>query len=173
MKSLITLLAITFSLFVGQFATAQGLGVKLPEVVQVLHDSSQEIDLEIKESTFIPNILGYACPLPALNLEKWQVWGTRLRHNLNNGFMVTGIGLPIHDPNHRFCTGWPSAEEVFGPEFQVGNTIKVQVRIVRELVEWVDHNDVVQMGLRETVSTMLNLTPLSTSATVWIGEAQN
>lgn len=135
------------------------------ETVQVIFDRTQEAKLTVAADTFIPNIQGYACPVPAINLERWQVWNRSLNHNGFGGFGVKVFALKIKNPNMQFCH-WPTAVEVFGEEFVLGAEFKLTIRTVRELVTFTDHNGDERTVLRETISSSLNDKELISQASV-------
>lgn len=84
-------------------------------------------ELLIEDDTFIHNIRGYACPLPAFNLSPNIKYELNLSH-IHNGFRVKTAALALSNPNMRFCN-FQTAQEVFGDEFKVGNTIDVNIDI--------------------------------------------
>ena len=130
----------------------------------IIFDRSNDTALTIKSDTFIPNIMGYACPVPAINLEKHSVWNRALNHNLPN-FGVRTFALKIKDPNMRFCD-WPSATEIFGEEFVVGAEIKLSIRVKRSIGIIVQHDGKEIQVLREVITSELNGKKLISTATV-------
>ena len=125
-----------------------------PDVVETLTDQTRQVELKVKKETFIPNIQGYACPLPAINIPSYQIWDAKLRHNQTFSFGVVGFGLRINDPNMQFCMGWPSPEQVFGVPMNEGDIINLEVRVVRDIVEF-DNNGTITTYLRETITSEL------------------
>ena len=108
--------------------------------------------------------MGYACPVPALNLERYSVWNRSLNHS-NNAFGVRIFALRIKDPNMRFCA-WPNAIEVFGEDFKVGNDIKLSINVKRMIVMVTLHDGTEQKILREVITSKLNGKDLISSASV-------
>ena len=125
------------------------------ETVQIIFDRTQETKLTVTADTFIPNIQGYACPVPAINLDRWHAWNRSLNHSGFGAFGVKVFALKIKNPDMQFCN-WPSATEVFGEDFIVGAEFKLTIRTVRELVTFTDHNGDERTNLRETISSSLN-----------------
>lgn len=146
-------------------ASAQRFDSSNEVVLEVLLDTSQSTVLKIEKDTFIPNIMGYACPVPAINLNRHNVWERALRHNKFAGFGVRSFALQIKDPNMRFCD-WPIATEVFGENFIVGAEVKLEIRTLRELVKFTDHTGAERVILRETISSSLNNKELFSQARV-------
>lgn len=142
-----------------------------PEVIEVLHDQTSEVSLEVAENTFIWNIQGYACPWPGIQIPQWQIWGTALRHRMGGGFMVDGksIALGIVDPNQEFCQGGDDVtpEKVFGISLVPGEKHKLMIRVVRDIVllsNW--DNTKKTKVLRETITTQLGQREIYSEATV-------
>ncbi len=147
MKTLITLM---FVFFANQSHAQWGI----PDVVETISDQTRSVELKVAESTFIPNIQGYACALPAINIPFYQIWDAKLRHNQTYAFGVNGYGLRIQDPNMQFCVGWPSPEQVFGVPMNEGDIINLEVRVVREIVEYKVNGENTTY-LRETITSEL------------------
>ncbi len=141
------------------------------EVVQTLLDETHETTLRVKEDTFIPNIMGYACPVPAINLDRYQAWHRALNHRRGGDFGVKVFALRIKDPNMQFC-GWPSATKVFGEDFKVGAEFRISIRTVREIVKFTNHNGEESTLLRETISSSLNDKELFSEARVALSPRQ-
>ena len=118
------------------------------KVIKVLSDFKHKESIEIQKDTFIHNILGYACPVPAINVSPMVFHFAALKHNRFRSFGVKDFALEVEDPNMRFCE-WPSAFEIFGEEYFIGETVVVKIRTLLEIVERVDGTQ----RLRETVST--------------------
>jgi hypothetical protein len=135
------------------------------ELLEVLLDKTHTTILRVEKDTFIPNIMGYACPVPAINLSRHNVWNRALRHNQYASFGVKSFALQIKDPNMRFCD-WPSAASVFGEEFKAGAEVKLEIRTIRELIKLIDHAGVERTILRETISSSLNNKELFSKAQV-------
>ncbi len=146
-------------------ASAQSFNFANEEVLEVLLDTSHSTVLKIEKDTFIPNIMGYACPVPAINLNRHNVWERALRHNQFAGFGVKSFALQIKDPNMRFCD-WPVSTEVFGEDFIVGAEVKLEIRTLRELIKFTDHAGMERTILRETISSSLNNKELFSQARV-------
>ena len=123
------------------------------EVVRVLLDETNTYTLEIEADTFIPNIQGYACPVPAINIPRYFMYNARLRPTRNLDFGVKEEALSIKNPNMRFCRGMPTAQTVFGEAFKIGKNLPLKLRFLREIVEFVDHEGKTQTMLRESVTT--------------------
>lgn len=124
-------------------------------VPQVIFDESHDVTLRVEEDTFIPNIMGYACPVPAINLNRWQSWHRELNHRGSGDFGVKTFALRIQNPNMQFCH-WPNAQEIFGEDFVVGAEFKMTINTRREIVEVTDHNGKKLTILREIISASLN-----------------
>ncbi len=147
------LIPILFLLSLNVFAQFGGFDPEDFEVEKVLFERVTKQRLKILEDTFIPNIQGYACPVPAINLN-YIPWDVRLKHNPAINFAVTTIGLHIKNPNMQFCN-WPDPKEIFGEEFEIGNELELELLVKRERgildSKWSDSKEVVV----ETVSTVL------------------
>jgi hypothetical protein len=138
------------------------------EVVEVLLEGTKEVTLEVNKDTFIPNVQGYACAVPAINLEPYHTRGRALNHNSRRGFMVKTFALVVGNPNMQFC-GWSSATEVFGSEFVVGAKITLSITTKREIVHNTRNDGRVQKVLVETISSELNGIELISVARVSLG----
>ncbi len=138
------------------------------EVKEVLFERTQEVTVEINESTFIPNIQGYACPVPAINLERYHTWNRSLNHNSFGGFMVKVFALRVANPNMQFCN-WPSATEVFGSGFVVGAKIALEITTKREIIHNTRNDGQVEKVLVETISSELAGVDLISIARVSLG----
>ena len=160
-----TLTILVFGLLSLNMTFAQDFGSGNEVVLEVLVDNTHKTTLIVDEATFIPNIMGYACPVPAINLGRHNSWERALRHNRFAGFGVTTFALQIKDPNMRFCE-WPNATEVFGEDFKVGAEIKMEIRTLREIVKVTDHSGTERTILRETISSSLNNKELFSQARV-------
>ena len=166
MKKVGVLLTLIFIISMAN-TQAQGLIWGDTTVVKTLFEQEREAEMTIVEGTFIPNIQGYACAVPAINLPNHMTWNIALRHN-PHGFMVKNIALAVTDPNMQFCA-WSDQQTVFGPQFKNGNKIKMNLKIVRELVE-IDNGQTIQQAVRETVSSEVNGRALSSVAMLGLGE---
>ena len=133
-------------------ASAQG---QQEEVLEVLFERDFDYSIEIKEDTFIPNIQGYACAVPAINVPRHLFYSTALKHNRYGGFMVKEEALIVANFEMRFCS-WPSVEQIFGPDYEVGKKVKINLKLKREIVlvtnDW-DGKE--RKVLKETLSTKL------------------
>lgn len=125
------------------------------EVVSTIFERSQSTKLVIEEETFIPNILGYACPVPAINLKKYHVWSMALSHGRFGNFGVKEFALRVKNPNMRFCN-WPVATGVFGPDFIVGAEMSLDILVKRDIIKVDNHDGTFTKYLREDISSELN-----------------
>ena len=140
-----------------QGAMAQ-FGGQIPEehtVEQVLVKQTNQRSLKIEADSFIPNIMGYACPVPAINVPKWFVWGLALSHNQGGDFGVKEAALRIDKPDMRFCHFPSSPQEIFGEEYQVGSTVELSVTLTRSIVTFVGWDQKTHRGIHETLTTEL------------------
>ena len=128
--------------------TVSGFALEGETVIKTIQDSSSTRIIKIEENTFIPNIAGYACPVPAINVKKFIFYSAGLKHNRFRNFGVNEYALEVKDPDMRFCN-LPTPVEVFGEEFVVGKIIEVQVRTLLEIIELHSGGQI----LKETVST--------------------
>ena len=138
-----------------------------PEVVRVISEQTRDIEVEVTERTFVPNIQGYACAWPAIDIPLWQVdWHVKLKHSIGGGFMVEGLGLAIRNLDMQFCS-WPTPKEVFGMDLIVGEKIKLHLKIVRDIVNvhsW--DGKTKTLTLRETISSKLGTQEIYSEALV-------
>jgi len=160
-------------LLLAQFAVSSVYAQSFPqgeseEVVELVFEELAESNLIIREDTFIPNIMGYACPVPAINLERHTVWNRALNHRGFGDFGVRVFALRIKDPNMRFCS-FPKAVEVFGEEFKVGAKFKLEIHIKREILKVTTHDGVIHKVLQETISSELAGKELISRARVLLG----
>jgi hypothetical protein len=123
-------------------------------VLETISDSSHETTLTVREDSFIPNIMGYACPVPAINFDKYLIWDRALNHNQFADFGVRIFALKIKDPNMQFCH-YPTALEVFGEDFIVGAEFKLTIRTVRQIIKVIRRDGSERKILRETISSEL------------------
>lgn len=146
-----TLIALAATFFFSLPAFAQ---VKEPEVLEVLFERDFSVSIELKPEVFIPNIQGYACAWPAIDVPSRRLWDMKLFHEMGGGFGVKGTGLAIKNPDMQHC-GWPSPEEVFGSAWVEGAMAQLPVKIKREIVLSEDWNGRKQKMLRETIEASL------------------
>lgn len=118
--------------------------------------------MRIDEATFIWNIQGYACPVPAINLSRIP-WGVDLRHNKFLSFGVTGMGLTISNPNMQFCGMGDTAESIFGEEYQIGVEVTLPIKIQK-----FTYSQGEKKFLNEYVEAELFGVKISSSATIEI-----
>lgn len=94
-------------------------------VVRQIHKTEHTVYLEIKEDSFEPNILGYACAWPGLRAPYVFEYWAKLKHG---GFMGEVLALKRGDLDMQFCAR-PRAVDVFGPDFYVGQQIQFPVTV--------------------------------------------
>jgi len=111
---------------------------------RVIYSQRVQASMQIEADTFIPNIMGYACQMPAINFPLSSSSGLgfvnyylKLSHGsyYDYGVKPGHIGLRIHNPNYRFCAGFRGVKEIFGDQYEVGKKILMDVLILRKLVE--------------------------------------
>ena len=146
-----------------------------PEVVKVISEQTRDIEFEVTQGTFIPNIQGYACAWPAIDIPLWRVdWYVKLQHSMGGGFMVDGLGLAVKDLDMQFC-GWPnSPKDVFGADLIVGEKIKLSLKIVRDIVNvhsW--DGKTKTLTLRETVTSKFGNQEIYSEAMVALEALEN
>lgn len=137
------------------------------EPQEVIFENTQQVTLLVKEDTYIPNIQGYACPVPAINLERYHVWDRRLNHNIG-GFMVKNFALSVVNPNMQFC-GQPSATNVFGTDFIKGAKFIMDITTKREIFHNTRNDGKIEKVLVETITSNLNGINLISSAFLSLG----
>lgn len=125
-------------------------------VIKTLLDETHTATLRVNENTFIPNIQGYACAVPAINVDRWIMRNSRIRRSSYADFMVNFAALTIHNPNMQFCSGWVTAQQLFGEEFKIGAQFELEIHTLRQIVETEDWNGNPITKVIETVSTELN-----------------
>jgi len=95
-------------------------------VVRQISKTKHQLFLTIAEDSFEPNILGYACPWPGLRapflFDNW----TKLHHGRT--FAKDVLPIKKSELEHQFCN-WPSAMDVFGPEFVIGKELEILVTV--------------------------------------------
>lgn len=131
MKILLITLATLISIS-SSHAAFQTLPGKVEKVLEVLYEKTTKATLVIKTDTFIPNIMGHACPVPAINFEKYHADDRKLAHN-KISFGVNIFALEIKHPDMRFCDR-PTATDIFGPDFKLGNKISFSITTKREIL---------------------------------------
>jgi hypothetical protein len=146
---------ITFCMLLSFGLFAQSTEVPQEVVIKTLLDQTHTATLTIEKDTFIPNIMGYGCPVAAINVDRFFFYFSRVRRTLYSDFGVKEEALTIHNPSGRFCTGWASAGKIFGPEYVFGKQVQLEVRTVREIVETEDFNGNTYTKIKEVVSTEL------------------
>jgi len=126
------------------------------EVKEVISQNSRSKTLWIDEDTFIPNVFGYGCPVPAINVKHLTSRDHALNHmELGADFNEKGLALEIRDPKMRFCTHiWDT--EIFGEDFVVGGKIEIELSTKREIIQVTKVDGTVRKVLRETITSELN-----------------
>lgn len=142
-------------------------------LVKTIYDRTQETTLQIEADTFIENIRGYACPLPAINFKRWHAYAKALEHNKYGDFRVKNWAMALKDPNERFCNFWPDAEQLFGSGFRVGADFKLSIRVQRVIYLRALDGNQTELILKETISTELNGVDLISEAEVSLGDPQD
>lgn len=156
MKNMVT--AALLTLTISAHALADTTAVRSEKVLQ---DKTYVTQLLIHDTTFIPNIMGYACPLPAVNIEPENVLPA-LNHRRIFDFGVTFFALRFKDPNMRFCEPFPNAQKIFGDDFKVGATLPLHVHKVLKVVE----ESSGESFMIETIEATLNGVKLDSSVIV-------
>ena len=147
------LLILTLSLSANSIMAANFGDVE--EVIEVISNNTVERTLYVDEDTFIPNVFGYGCPVPAIKIK--YIWKRQqaLNHSRPGGALDEGIALEIGDPRMRFCSHL-TAEEIFGEDFKAGAEMKIDMTTKREILLVTSEDGSARKILRETISGELN-----------------
>jgi hypothetical protein len=142
-------------------------------VLKTVYDRSTDETLLVERDTYIQNIWGYACPVPAVHLNAWHANDRLLRHN--NGFssdIVRRLALEIKDPNYRFCNTIPDMKKLFGEDFKVGAKLKIRIRVVRQVILATTSHGITEKLLRESISTQIGGTELESVAEIRLSDLE-
>jgi len=148
--------------------------LEIVSVESVLLDTKKETVLEIEEDTFIRNIQGYACPVPAIQVHRFQFGEAELNHN---GFVDFGVlahkeAFIVKQEGGAFCSGNSNALAIFGEAYVVGSTHKMTVSTVRSIVIAKDHEGVHKKMLLEVISSELLGVKLNSTASMLLEPVQ-
>lgn len=122
------------------------------KVVRVLKDVTRDHILTIKGNTYIANIQGYSCAWPGIRDEALFSNFAELKHG-KHVFNRNALGIKYDDLEQQFCDR-PSAQEVFGPDFLIGEMFRLNIRVLKEVVETPSTiPSSRQRYIRETIST--------------------
>ncbi len=131
--------------------------LEIISVESVLLDSKRETVLEIEEDTFIRNIQGYACAVPAIQVLNFQFGQAELNHNGSVDFGVKAHheAFIVKQEGGAFCSALGDANDIFGENYVVGSNHRITVSTVRSIVIAKDWEGVPKKMLLEVVSTEL------------------
>ena len=142
-------------------------GLKILSVDRVLAKTESADKLTLKKDTFIWNIQGYACQVPAIQVPRQVFYESKLKQAepYEYGVRPGNEAFVIKQKGMGFCSA-NVEQSIFGPEFVTGQTKEIQVTTERALVTYEDNEGKARKALREIVSTNLLGVELESTAYV-------
>lgn len=140
----------------------------------VLLDTQQETEIEITDETFIQNIQGYACAVPAIQIYDYQFGSAELKHAriFEFGVSANHEALIIKQAGGAFCSGFNGAVAIFGEGYLIGSRHKITVRTLRSIIIAKDWDGSHRRMLLEVVSSELLGVKLESTASLLLEPAR-